>query len=266
MTPELDNKEALALLGHEKCHFHENDLICYCYRGSVAHGTYIPSGEEQSTDDIDVAGVYFAPREHYIGIMNDSPLYKAGLELKEGKYDGVFYELRKYIKMCITSNPTALAYLWTKQEHQIIDTDVFGLLVGERNLFLTKRVYKSFVEYAKQQFKLMTKIEKFGYMGAKRSKLSKNLGYDYINAAHVLRLLIMCRETLTTRRLEVYREADAEMFKNVKRGYWSLYDIEKTTKRLFLEAESAYNKCTLPDDVDYKKVNDLVMTLVKPII
>ena len=42
-------------------------LISLCWRGSVAHGMYVPKSDPDSIDDKDVTGVYIAPIEHYLG-------------------------------------------------------------------------------------------------------------------------------------------------------------------------------------------------------
>ena len=42
-------------------------LISLCWRGSVAHGMYVPKSDPDSIDDKDVMGVYIGPLEHYLG-------------------------------------------------------------------------------------------------------------------------------------------------------------------------------------------------------
>ena len=42
-------------------------LISLCWRGSVAHGMYIPKSDPDSIDDKDVMGIYIGPLEHYLG-------------------------------------------------------------------------------------------------------------------------------------------------------------------------------------------------------
>ena len=39
-------------------------LISLCWRGSVAHGMYVPKSDPNSIDDKDVMGVYIGPLEH----------------------------------------------------------------------------------------------------------------------------------------------------------------------------------------------------------
>ena len=42
-------------------------LISLCWRGSVAHGMYVPKNDPDSIDDKDIMGVYIAPLEHCLG-------------------------------------------------------------------------------------------------------------------------------------------------------------------------------------------------------
>ena len=42
-------------------------LISLCWRGSVAHGMYVPKNDPDSIDDKDIMGVYIGPLEHYLG-------------------------------------------------------------------------------------------------------------------------------------------------------------------------------------------------------
>ena len=42
-------------------------LISLCWRGSVAHGMYVPKSDPDSIDDKDVMGIYIGPLEHYLG-------------------------------------------------------------------------------------------------------------------------------------------------------------------------------------------------------
>lgn len=38
------------------------------YRGSQSHGTFIPSTDPSSVDDIDLIGFVFGSKEHYFGL------------------------------------------------------------------------------------------------------------------------------------------------------------------------------------------------------
>src|SRR4029453_2159553 len=101
-------------------------LISLCWRGSVAHGMYVPKSDPDSIDDKDVMGVYIGPLEHYLG-FGRTDVY----EKWEGEWDCVFYELRKFIGLLLNCNPNVLSLLWVKP-NGIIFEDPLGIPLRER--------------------------------------------------------------------------------------------------------------------------------------
>ena len=125
-------------------------LISLCWRGSVAHGMYVPKNDPDSIDDKDVMGLYIAPLEHYLGFGRQD-VY----EQWEGEWDCVFYELRKFIGLLLNCNPNVLSLLWLKPNGIIYESELGGRLREQRDLFVTKKAYHSFSGYAQAQFKMM---------------------------------------------------------------------------------------------------------------
>lgn len=125
-------------------------LISLCWRGSVAHGMYVPKSDPDSIDDKDVMGVYIAPLEHYLGFGR-----KDVYEKWEGEWDCVFYELRKFIGLLLNCNPNVLSLLWVKPNGIIYESQLGERLRNQRDLFVTKKAYHSFSGYAHDQFKKM---------------------------------------------------------------------------------------------------------------
>lgn len=91
---------------------------------------------------------------------------------------------------------------------------------------------------------------KTAYMGEKRRGLVRRHGYDTKNAAHLIRLLRMCREFLTDGYLQVYRTTDAEELRAIKRGEWALDDVKALAEQLFAECRIARDSSPLPDEPD----------------
>ena len=125
-------------------------LISLCWRGSVAHGMYVPKSDPDSIDDKDVMGVYIGPLEQYLGFGR-----KDVYEQWEGEWDCVFYELRKFIGLLLNCNPNVLSLLWVKPNGIIHETPLGARLRERRDLFVTKKAYHSFSGYAQAQFKKM---------------------------------------------------------------------------------------------------------------
>lgn len=162
LTPEL--KKEL---------FPEN-LILMGYRGSIAHGMYIPNTDPNSIDDIDLMGVFMAPVKHYIGITKT----KETVEKFIGKYDAVSYEFIKFVKLLLKSNPNVLSLLWIKDNMYLKRHKYGQALIDNRDLFVSKIAYKSFTGYAYGQLRKMEKFNCAGYMGEKRKKLVEKFGFD----------------------------------------------------------------------------------------
>ena len=125
-------------------------LISLCWRGSVAHGMYVPKSDPDSIDDKDVMGIYVGPLEHYLG-FGRRDVY----EQWEGEWDCVFYELRKFIGLLLNCNPNVLSLLWLKPNGIIYENELGARLRENRSLFVTKKAYHSFSGYAHAQFKKM---------------------------------------------------------------------------------------------------------------
>lgn len=125
-------------------------LISLCWRGSVAHGMYVPQSDPDSIDDKDVLGVYIGPLEHYLGFGR-----KDVYERWEGEWDCVFYELKKFIGLLLNCNPNVLSLLWLKPNGVIYESPLGQRLRENRDIFVTKKAYRSFSGYAHDQFKKM---------------------------------------------------------------------------------------------------------------
>ncbi|HSE26314.1 MAG TPA: nucleotidyltransferase domain-containing protein [Pyrinomonadaceae bacterium] len=125
-------------------------LISLCWRGSVAHGMYVPKNDPDSIDDKDVMGVYIGPLEHYLGFDR-----KDVYEKWEGEWDCVFYELRKFVGLLLNCNPNVLSFLWVKANGIIFEGPLGAKLRERRDLFVTRKAFHSFSGYAHDQFKKM---------------------------------------------------------------------------------------------------------------
>lgn len=154
------------------------DPILVGYRGSIAHGMYIPNNDPNSTDDKDLMGVCIGPNEIYIGLKNWETK-----EVQYEEYDSVCYEFRKFIRLLIKSNPNVLSMLWMAPEHYIYKNWVGDLLIKHRNWFVSKQIYKAYTGYAYSQLKKVEAYNKEGYMGEKRRRLVEQYGYDCYDEA-----------------------------------------------------------------------------------
>ena len=126
-------------------------LMFLGYRGSHAHGMYLPNSNPNSIDDIDLMGVYVAPVEFYLGFDK-----KDTVESFIDEYDIVAYEFRKFVSLLAKNNPNVLSMLWLEPEHVLYQEAIWTCLVMNRHLFASKLAYHSFTGYAHAQLKKMT--------------------------------------------------------------------------------------------------------------
>ncbi len=107
-------------------------------RGSHAYGTNV------ETSDTDYAGVFIQSIDDiignkYIGQINDD------------NNDIVIYEIRRFLELLASNNPTVLELLNTPEDCVIYKDPIFDLVLSDKEKFITKMCAKSFGGYAKQQ-------------------------------------------------------------------------------------------------------------------
>lgn len=226
------------------------------YMGSISHNTYIPPGDEFSTDDVDLMIVQVGPQENYIGLNRWD-----GEQKQTGQFDICCYEIRKFVYLLIKSNPNVIGLLWLLPEMYLVRTGLGELLIQNRQMFSTKHAYKSFVGYAVAQMHKMFGGQYAGYMGAKRKEIFDRFGYDTKNAAHMIRLLRMGNEFLQTGELSVYRQ-DRDDLIQIKQGNWSRGRVEREGERLIGEMKDSCAKSKLPDNVDTFAAERLAMQII----
>jgi len=241
--------------------FQEFDIfaasILLGYRGSKAHGTYRSNSEPHSIDDIDIMGVAISPPEYYLGLKSFEQFDK-----QYDEWDVVIYDIRKYFRLLLKCNPNVMSLLWLDNQMYLRKTEPGQILIDNRNLFVSKQAYKSFSGYAYGQLKRMTHFECHGYMGEKRKQLVQKHGYDTKNASHLVRLLEMGIEFLETGNLIVKRP-NVSYLLDIKRGKYTLEQIQKRADTLLSKIERARDDCKLPDKPNFEKANELLVELIK---
>ena len=109
-------------------------------RGSHAYGTNIESSDE------DFAGVYIQSKEDIFGTK-----YKE--QINDDKNDTVFYEIRRFLELVASNNPTILELLNTPEDCIIYKHPLYDTILNHKSEFITKVCAKSFGGYAIQQIK-----------------------------------------------------------------------------------------------------------------
>lgn len=230
-----------------------------CWRGSIANGMHNPAPD--SIDDIDALLVVIPDEEYYFGLKEFGS--RGTVEIKEGRFDILAYEMRKFVRLLEQGNPNVLSTLWTLPEHHFIETQAMDELLVNRQLFVGKHVFYPLMGYAHDQISKMVKVAYTdkAYQCSKRRLLFQQFGFDCKKSAHALRLLRMGIEFLQTGEMTVYRP-DAEELLQIKHGEWSLSRIEAEANKLFAEAGDAFNASTLPESVDHDKISRLCTQII----
>lgn len=233
-----------------------NQAICLCYRGSIAHGTFIPNTNPNSIDDKDVIGIAIPPLEYFFGLKEFEQF-----ERKQDYWDVLVYDFRKFVRLLAKANPNVLQILWTPRHHILKSSWQFERLVANRHLFAHRGIYKSFCGYSYGQLHKMENMAYNGYMGEKRKRLVEKFGYDCKNAQHLIRLLRQGIEFLRTGELVVERPDRGELIQ-IKTGQWSIDKVKREAYALFKVMEEAYSESKLPDRPDMEAIDRLVQEIL----
>ena len=140
------------------------NLIYKTIVGSQAYGTSI------ATSDIDYKGIYIQP-------FDDILSFKYNEQIEEGK-DACFYEIRRFLQLAQSANPTILEMLFMPDECIVQKTTQFEYLKKHRDLFLTKKCRDSFGGYAVAQIQKAKGLNK--KMNWEKAKIERKTPLDFV--------------------------------------------------------------------------------------
>jgi predicted nucleotidyltransferase len=164
--------------------------------GSGVHGIAIAG-----TDDHDEMGVYIAPPEHVLGPGEHREDYvwrtqPEGARSGPGDTDLILYSLRKYLRLAIKGNPTALLPLYAPEEQLITVTELGHELRSMRQQFLSQQAVERFLGYMHSQHERMLGQSKRNVPN--RPELIEKYGWDVKYGSHALRLAYQGLEIAAT--------------------------------------------------------------------
>ena len=122
--------------------------------GSQAYGTATPQS------DHDYKGIYIQPLMEILTFD-----YKPQVEFNK---DDVAYEVRRFLELLQSNNPTVLELLFMPEENILETSAEFKVIEQYKYEFLTKQCRNSFAGYAIQQIKKARGLEKKGNWEKKR--------------------------------------------------------------------------------------------------
>lgn len=155
-------------------------------------------------------------------------------------YDFQVYSIVRYFQLALENNPNMIDSLFTPQ-----DCVLFATLIGQkvrqnRRIFLHKGCWPKFKGYAYQQMKKMRSQNRVG----KRKEVVEEYGFDLKFAYHIVRLLNEVEQILIEGDLDLRR--NREQLKSIRKGDWTLEQIENYFVEKESRLEELYAKSSLP--------------------
>lgn len=231
--------------------------------GSVAYGV------SSDTSDVDVYGFCIPSKEqvfpHLAGEVPGFGTQKQRFDVwqehhikdaEAGKeYDFSVYSIVKFFALVMENNPNMVDALFVPRRCILHSTDIAEMVREKRKMFLHKGSFHKFRGYAYRQ---MSKIkEKRNSSNPKRAADVATFGFDLKFAYHVLRLALECEQLLMTGDLDL--ERDREILKSVRRGEWTLEQIEAWFTEKERHLEGLYANSTLPHGPDEAAIKQLLL-------
>lgn len=131
--------------------------------GSQAYGTAVP------TSDIDFKGIYVQSHDDILS-------FRYNEQIEKGK-DECFYEVRRFLQLAQSANPTILEMLFMHDKCIIETSPEFELIRSHREKFLTKKCCMSFGGYAVAQIKKAKGLDK--KMNWEKSRVERKTPMDF---------------------------------------------------------------------------------------
>lgn len=141
----------------------EKDIIFKARVGSHAYGTNVEGSDE------DFKGIYLQSPEDV--------LQNGYREQYSVNKDETYYELRRFLELCLTGNPTMLELLYSPEDCIVYKHPIFDKLLEHRDKFLTKACKHSFSGYAYSQIDKAKGLNK--KMNWENSKVERKTLLDF---------------------------------------------------------------------------------------
>lgn len=184
------------------------------------------------------------------GIKDACALGGAGRE-----YDVTIYSIVKYFQLCMENNPNMIDSLFVPINCIVWSTPIGQLVRENRRLFVHKGCWHKFKGYAYSQVNKM-KIKEAN-PDSKRFESYKKYGYNVKFAYHVVRLIDEVEQLLTLGDMDLMRAK--EQMKSVRRGEWTIDEIESYFTQKERDLEKCYQESKLPYSPDEAKIKQLLL-------
>ena len=214
------------------------DRLCFLtIWGSYAYGTNI----EES--DIDLTGFFIAPKINLYNIL-DKWEYTT---FKRDKENDTIMEFRQFCHLCSEAKPYHLETLFMPDEYILYENWIGKKMRDNKDLFLSKLIYDSFVGRAKSILMLMAESKKI----------------DYKIISRKIRLLLQCKRIFKNNTINCFLDKDEiDLILNIRKEKIKYDEIVKISKQLIEEINELKEKSILPDLPDIDKIYHLQIEII----
>lgn len=205
--------------------------------GSKAHGLDRPDSDE------DRKGFYIA---RTIDFWKFDSKPKEQLEDKEN--DRTYYEIGKFLKLCLSCNPTILEVLYSNKIVYATTNEGYRVR-GNRRIFLSKKAIKTYGGYATQQIKKFLSAE----IGSSRQS-------GWKNAVHTARLYVSGTHLLRTGNVlvNIKGHESHQHLVAIRNGEMSRDDFIQYVNLLEKDFKKAADNTNLPKEPNYSVANKML--------
>lgn len=239
------------------------DVVYEVIMGSFAYGV------SNDTSDIDVYGVCIPPKEYvfphtagYIDGFGERPqnfhnAQQHHLKMDDKEYDVSIYSIVSFFQLCADNNPNMIDSLFVPDRCITSINNIGKVMRENRKLFLHKGAYHRFKGYAYSQLKKLKNKKPTG----KRKELVDAHGYDVKFSYHIVRLANECEQILISGDLNL--EKSKEQLKAVRRGEWTLEELEQWFKTKEALLDELYIKSDIQHSPNYSKLQNVLLACLE---
>ncbi len=222
----------------------KNNIVLLVVAGSHGYGL----NTEKS--DLDIRGISMGTSDSILG-MESFDVFE------NKKTDTVIYSMKRFMELAMKGAPNVLEILFSNLENILYYDEKIGkMLLDNRDMFLSKRIYYSFKGYAKNALK----------DAEKRLETNPKKADKY--AMHYIRLCLEVITLLNGNDLTDALKSNRDMLMRIRNG--SMRHGNKFTEEFYESVrdfenllEKAYQNSPLSDTVDVKKVSELLVKMNK---
>jgi len=150
------------------------------------------------------------------------------------EYDFTIFSIVKFFSLCMENNPNMVDVLFVPANCIVYSSQVGQMVREKRHIFLHRGSWHKFKGYAYSQLHKMKSKNPTG----KRKATVEKYGFDVKFAYHVVRLMLEVEQIMLEGDLDLQR--GREQLKSIRRGDWSVEEIEKWAASKEKDLEKVY--------------------------